>query len=508
MENNSAGMQEMEISLLDLFVEILLHWRMILLLMLVGGALFAGYSYVRSVRAAEAQKEQLTQKEMYLAEREEEESEDSEWTDANQLWIQEQLTEQQLSNVSNVLSYEAQYEQKALYQERSVLMQLDPLHVARADLTFLIKSDDLERTYNIEKIYEDLLTSTALYDYVQETCGIDGGLEELITLETSSYGQQQGNDTVRMSVLYSEEESCGKIADAIVDYAKQQRSSLESAVGAHELVVLSRSVGSVMSTGILNQQKNCETELINLRNSSEKLKEDFSDEEWNYYNYMTEERASIDSDVDKSGEKVREEQEIQEEVVLVRPGVSMKYLLLGMVLFALVYIFLIFLCYIMSHKLRATDNLQDIYGIAQFAVISVTQRKKRFLDGIDRWILKLRYRNQRRFTPEEACHLTTVAVKMAARRQELNQICLIGCNLSKEVQEICSQMGETLDEEGMAVQILNNVLYDAEAMENLEKAQGAVLVETAGSTLYEEIAGELALLGRQKIPVLGGVIVE
>lgn len=37
---------------------------------------------------------------------------------------------------------------------------------------------------------------------------------------------------------------------------------------------------------------------------------------------------------------------------------------------------------------------------------------------------------------------------------------------------------------------------------------GVVMVEKAGSTLYNEVANELALLKRQDITVLGGIIVE
>ena len=65
-----------------------------------------------------------------------------------------------------------------------------------------------------------------------------------------------------------------------------------------------------------------------------------------------------------------------------------------------------------------------------------------------------------------------------------------------------------MEKEGITVTILNNVLYDAEAMEKLGTVKGAVLVEKAGSTLYNEITGELELLRRQEIMVLGGITVE
>lgn len=99
-------------------------------------------------------------------------------------------------------------------------------------------------------------------------------------------------------------------------------------------------------------------------------------------------------------------------------------------------------------------------------------------------------------------------MKLAARNQELEQVCLIGCHVAGAAQETCESIRTVLAKEQIETVMLNNVLYDAETMEKLEHVQGAVLVETAGSTLYEEIKEELSLLSRQHICVLGGIIVE
>lgn len=66
---------------------------------------------------------------------------------------------------------------------------------------------------------------------------------------------------------------------------------------------------------------------------------------------------------------------------------------------------------------------------------------------------------------------------------------------------------DSLQKEGITVKILDNVIYDAEAMEQLDQMPAAVLVESAASTFYTEIAEELALLRRQNIKPLGGIIV-
>lgn len=69
-------------------------------------------------------------------------------------------------------------------------------------------------------------------------------------------------------------------------------------------------------------------------------------------------------------------------------------------------------------------------------------------------------------------------------------------------------MQDALKAADIKVFILNNILYDAEAMEALMQVDSVILVETAGVTLYTEIAQELELLQRQGIPLLGGIIAE
>ncbi len=56
-------MQEREISLIDLLVEILLRWRVLVICMLIGGSLMGGLSFVRSYRTAEEQKAQIAEME-------------------------------------------------------------------------------------------------------------------------------------------------------------------------------------------------------------------------------------------------------------------------------------------------------------------------------------------------------------------------------------------------------------------------------------------------------------
>ena len=84
----------------------------------------------------------------------------------------------------------------------------------------------------------------------------------------------------------------------------------------------------------------------------------------------------------------------------------------------------------------------------------------------------------------------------------------MGCGLQGQSLTVCETIRETLGKDKIQVGIINNVLYDVQAMEKLESVKGVVLVEQAGETRYSEIAAELELLERQNIKVLGGIVVE
>ena len=101
-------MEEREISLIDLLVEILLHWRMFLLWMVVGAVLLGGFSYVRFSNTIQQQ-----------AETKKTEQAPEEW-----------LTEEEMRNVNYVVAYENAYLSKEEYFAESLFMKMDSNHIS------------------------------------------------------------------------------------------------------------------------------------------------------------------------------------------------------------------------------------------------------------------------------------------------------------------------------------------------------------------------------------------
>lgn len=479
-------MKEREISLIDLMVEILLRWRVIIVCMLVGGLLMGGLSYVRSVRSVSAQNKAAEQ----------EQQKDEKEILAQ---LEERLTPMQKNNVHAVLNYE----DFADYYNHSLLMQIDAANVPKTELVFWIKGDSPEQSNNIKCLYESAV-SNGIAQWLKEniTEQMDVDLSELITVVNVKPDEMSNSFTVQ--TIHLTEKECDALADKVEEYMNYLHKNFTADIEEHDITLANRSFASVMDIDLLNWQRTMVTNITAGNTNADKIKTSFSAEEARYYNLLKKEKISEENGTMEEESNVQLEEQL---VSVQKPSVSMKYILLGMALFAFLYVFCIFLKYILNNKLRFIDNFNEIYDIPQLGSIPQIVAQKKFLGFVDGWILKLRDSNKRVFSVEEATGLAAVAVKMAAQKENMNEVFCIGCNVAERTRKVAEQLEDMLKEGDITLNILNNVLYDQEVLEQLSSAKCVFLLETAGGTFYEEIVKELELLRRQEIKVLGGIIV-
>lgn len=513
-------MKEKEISLTDLLVEILLRWRGFLLLMLVGAVLFGVVGYVHTYRASktqearvEAAKNEIAQKEAKRLELERKQLQELLANMTLEEAIKEQLTELQIRDVEYVMTYESMYYDKMAYQEKSLYMQLDPNNVKRAELTFYVSASEGQNSHDIEKIYEDVVSSGEAIEYIAEQIGCEAGnISEGISLGRTSSAMVEEN-TFRMAICHYDETVCRNMVQAVIDFVNLTHDELAPTLGAHEVTVIYQSFATVVDTNILAHQRSYLSDLDAVATTIANAKAKFVSEQWDYYDFLvngelTGLREEYESKLEENEEDEEETPEkIVERGVTVTPGISKKYLVLGALLMAFVYAFIIFVKYVLNNRLKDTDSLTELYDLPQLGMIPAQANAKKPFDFVDEWIISVRDRGKRKFTREEALELSIVAVKMAAGKETIDKICLLGCDLKKQSLEVCETIQGKLSDENVRVSILSNVLYDAQAMSELEDEKGVVLVEHAGVTLYSEIAQELELMNRQGIKVLGGIVV-
>lgn len=491
-------MQTREIDLLDMIADVLSHWRGMIVALVLGAALLGGVSYMRSFQTAQSAQQQ-------------EPAVQDEATVQTQLTqLEQSLDDKSRVAVLTVVDDEKEYDLKKTYSENSIYMQLNPLQTVQTELIYQVQTADGWMDGQRGALYTFLLNNVGLYDWVSQQTGIEAGyVGELISAETVSSMtiqskteklQQEmslGTNCVKVSILQSDAEACQKLAEAVKTYISEEQKQLNNELGQHALVLVSDTTGSVMNKDLMDEQIKCRNEIASLQSTIATAKADFTEEQKKYYELLTWEEAE---QLEQPSQNVT-----AEEYPVPTPVVSKKYVLLGAVLFAFVYALVTCMVYIFNTKLRVSDELQSIYGIPQIGLVVQGSGRKVFLD---KWVDSLRNYGKRKFTAEQSMELAFAAIKIAAVKNGLNNICFMGCNMSAGADKVCESLKAALEKEQISVSILDNVLYDAEAMEKMDAMQGAVLLEKAGSTLYNEVASELELLKRQDITVLGGIIVE
>lgn len=493
-------MQTREIDLLDMIADVLSHWRGLIVALVLGAVLLGGFSYTRSFRTIQ------------IAQQQEPVVQDEATVQAQLSRLKQSLDDKSRAMVLTVVDDEKEYDLKKTYSENSIYMQLNPLQTVQTELIYQVQTADGSMDGQLGALYTSLLNNVGLYDWVAQQTEIEVGyVGELIFAETVSsltiqsktekWQQEQamsiGTNCVKVSILQSDTEACQKLAEAVKTYISEEQKQLNNELDQHVLVLVSETTGSVMNKNLMNEQIKCRNEIASLQSTIATAKADFTEEQKQYYELLTWEEA-------EHSEQPTQNVTVEENPVPT-PAVSKKYVLLGAVLFAFVYAVVICMVYIFNTRLRESDELQSLYGIPQIGLVVRESGRKVFLD---KWVDSLRHYGKRKFTAEQSMELAFAAIKITAVKNGLNNICLMGCNMSAGADKVCESLKAALEKEQISVSVLDNVLYDAEAMEKMDAMQGAILVEKAGSTLYNEVAGELELLKRQDIRVLGGIIVE
>lgn len=170
----------------------------------------------------------------------------------------------------------------------------------------------------------------------------------------------------------------------------------------------------------------------------------------------------------------------------------------------LIYVMAIFFLYILGNRLRYTDNCTALYHVPVLGHIPAKRTYGTPFQQIDQKLYLLR--DKRRFTSsaEDTIKLTVTALRMASHGDGICGVCGTDNHMAAE---IMLTIGDGLQADSIAFQSIQNILYSADSMDLLSNIKTAVLFEQAGTVSYGETQQELEILQRQRIHVLGIVII-
>ena len=472
--------EEQEIDLIDLLFELLMHWRGMIVSMLVVAVLAAGYSFLSSKMSADHARQQ---QEMLSAQIEQIQQEGTSSAES----VDEEMTESEKLEVQKLLVNEELYAKKREYYDNSYLLKCDANSMYQVTLTYTVNTTNRTTACDIQQIYSNTIESSALLQQLSDASGVPfTTIGELI--EVSADNPDRGSKIFSVTLTAPSQE----MADALLKVTRQYIINLQKKLRGdgyeHTLDEVCDSQGPVVLGWLVNLQESVQETILTYEDTIASLRDSLSakGEVWDYY-------------IRQGG--------VSEPVPKVK--VSLKITLIGAVVGLFLYAALICVQYLMNSTLKRSDDLNQLYGLSMLGRVTLPKESKKLpFQQVDDFILSVRDRNKKLLTEAQAAELAYTQTALLAKKTDVHRICMVGACLKDETLRICEELKAKLERDGFQISILTDVLYNAQSAEKLGENEAAVFVETVAGTRYEQMDEELAILKRLGIPALGCITVE
>lgn len=506
-----------EIDLIDFIIDLLGHWRGLVIAILIGGVLLGGQSVYSSVKANKTAKiaalaaEEENTKVLSDQEFFEQEKERTERRIAEK---ESSLSAKDKMGVTQLLVYQEQLEIQKIYMDRSVLMKVDAYNLPSGTVVLRIVSDQTMSSA-LENTYKGILSSAEMYDYLKQKLGYGNEITELVTLDSSSSDNQNNNSNLNIEVttevndntakeiilvykfMALTEEDCKALEETFIDYAKSKTLEYQSSLGTHELIVVDSVVSTTYNPSVANMQSSTIQQIATLENNITNGYDALSDSGKEYYDLLVKQKE-MESEIAENIERAE-----VASVVIPPITVDKKKLLIGLAGGFFVYAFIICLSYIFSRKVKDSDDFATTFGVNQLGKIYRETASVKRATALDRAIYSLKRRGRKKVSVDEASLIVAVNTSLTASKGGYKKLGLITAD--KE-DALTGKISEALKTEGVEGVVLSELLYNDREMSALKYVDAAVIIAKTGVSRYDELWDVIEVLDNQKVKILGGIM--
>lgn len=505
-----------EIDLIDLIIELLLHWRGFLIAILIGGLLLGGYSVYSSVKANQAAKIAAAaveeEKAKVLSDQEYFEQE-KEKTEKRIVELESSLSAKDRSGANQLLVYCEQLEFQQQYMDNSVLMKVDAYNIPSGEVIIKIISDQIMGSA-FENAYKGIFSSVEMFDYLKQRLNYGNEMAELITIESSSTNYNSDSDfnieintevkddTAKEIILVFKfvaltEEECKVLEEAFIDYAKSKSAEYQSSLGAHELIVVDSVVSTTYDASVMSKQSSIIEQIGKLNNNIINGYDALSGSGKEYYDLLVKQK-DMESEIDENIERA-------EAATVEIPPITLnkKKLIIGLIGGLLVYAFIICLIYIFSRRIKDSDDFTSTFGVNQLGKIYHETGTMKRATGLDKAIYSLKRRGRKKVPFGEASSIVAVNTSLTASKCGYKKLGLFTIDKDDVLTvKIC----EALRAEDVEGVVLSEPLYNRQEMSAIKDIDAAVIIAKSGVSRYDELWDVIEVLDNQKVKILGGIM--
>ena len=497
-EKRTVKRKSAELDWFDLFMEILSHWRGIILMVILGFAVFALIGFLmgfKEKKEAEAASLEDIQKNLTIEE------------------LRSKIGPDDMTYAEDVITNEGYIREIEQNRSTSPLYSIEAKNTPTLTLTLRMVGKD-GAGKSIAYVYNNVLNTAGMYDYVGQKSFLGQDAESLIVMDESKV------DTIVFHFCNVSLEECNIMADAFLEYVKSKESALQS-YAKHEVIVVDRAEGTVYDSSIEKKQKEAADLIKKYMTVIEKDESNLTLNGLYYLKLRIMEEFGDEKIIEDLGVDYYEKA-AREGIIIAKQGknkvgnnatpkeaenplkTAAKMGILGVIVFAFLYIVIIGFAYALSSKINDVDEFDTLYGIASFGKIYRDRTSKLPGKGIDRAICRARRRGRKLVPEEEAKEIIVSSISAAAAKENMKNVAVLGV---KADDGLASSIEKALSGKGINAVIMNNPALGAKEAERLSETDGAVIIAYPKTTCYGEVWDEIELLNNRGITVLGGALV-
>ena len=384
--------------------------------------------------------------------------------------IREQLSEEEQATVESVLQNKKQMQSMSTYLERSVLMNVDVMHIATEKLTFQLS---VPGSAAIQSCYEVLTGQDFLQRLAQKLSWQEDAsyLKELISVSEIDSGNSLtlsslfDNDYIHLTIYGETPEQ----AAAIADYVEQELHAVTLAKGS-TCTQVSRTQTFTTDTKILERKTTLNDSLTSLTSSSTSAQAKLSRLQKDLLAKEMEEEGFAQEDITQVAA-------VENPASVLQP----KYLVVGLLFGLLLGVLVVVLRYLASTCVRSVRDLQDLEPFDYVAELTAENAQA---------------------GPLLAAYLKTVCAKRG-----LTQVVLLASQaLQPAAQSAVQSAEQLLRQSGLETVSCPMDTADPAALPQILTAQSVVPVVELDRTDCCTLHQEMELCRRENIPVLAGIV--
>lgn len=476
---------DMEIDLVDLLFYLLKKWRSLIVAIVIGAILGAGLYVVKN---HQQQAEQAAQEAELLKNEEDEAFDEKDYN----------ISKDTKVNMDIAYQYRQLYNKQLEYNQKSIIMQLDPNAVYAGVLEYHISAGN--NTGLLGELYQNILNEDDVLEELKDASGFKCEtpyIKEVVSSWTSddnaafinvnSNGENvEKHSFVTYRVVSTNQKSCEKMLQVLRERVEALQIENEEIYGAYGASEVSSAISQVTDTTYLNAQRENVDRLSNYLTTMKNAESAFSDDEKTYYTNKYLAKEYVDSDNAEEAKAVLLEE--------AEPVSKVKWLAIGVILLVMIWGGYYVVRYLLDQRIKTVSELQNTYHLP---VIGIVQTETNDSKGLDKMLDHL-HQN----TKQNPDTLEYVIRVINAMQTEKSVLC--GDTEIPEVKKLMEELSDSCEHMKTGDFISKNI----ESLEHAKAAGNEILVVRIDKNRRKEIERELESCRLQKIDILGIVVVE